>query len=159
MTRQQRRCTAKRQPRSLRGILIDPDKQSIEQIEYSGEYDERCRILKSDSITHVSGPPIKDSRQGFDLVMVSDDYLEPSDKVLNWFQIAGETPLEPITGRGLVIGIIGENGTECDAHISIDELRRRVRWSKRKFLGFRHRAGRIDGVPYIKTEALTESVD
>jgi hypothetical protein len=56
----------------------------------------------------------------------------------DWYQVdADRNPPSsyPLSGRGLVVGI-DDRGATCDARISLDELKSRITFTRRRFKGF-----------------------
>jgi hypothetical protein len=65
--------------------------------------------------------------------------------------ITGATS-SPIDGRGLVVGV-DPSGRYCDVHISADELRKRMVFTRRIFRGYREdRHGRYEIIAPIIEE-------
>ncbi len=122
----------------MRAILIDPEQRSLREIGYSGSLDELYSVLQCRSVTSGARPLNGSLAKGFDDVLVSDDHLEDRDDPQFWFQVdADRNPPSsfPIAGLGLVSGV-DRDGEACDARISIDELRQRITFTRRKFRGF-----------------------
>ncbi len=121
-----------------RAILIDPEKRSCSEIELAGGLDELYALLQCQHVTTGSRPFNGSMSEGFDTLLVSDDYLEDRDDPRFWFQVDAERnpPSSfPIAGYGLVCGV-DEQGGRRDARISIEELGRRITFTQRKFRGF-----------------------
>ena len=122
----------------MRAILIDPEKQSLTEIQIEGnDYRETNKIIGSSR--YALGAYLNGSfEDGFDAVAVSDDDMEERDDPRLWFQVdADRNPpsSHPLAGRGLVVGTDPE-GSSCDARISVEELRSRLTFTQRKFRGF-----------------------
>jgi len=122
----------------MRAILIDPEKQTFTEIQLNGDdYREINSILCCRSHTlgaHLNGSIAK----GFDAVYASDDCLEDRDDPRFWFQVDAERDPPssfPIAGLGLALGTDTE-GAGCDVRISVEELAKRVTFTRRKFRGF-----------------------
>ena len=103
----------------------------------SDDYREINGILCCRSHTlgaHLNGSIAK----GFDAIYVSDDCLEDRDDPRFWFQVDAERDPPssfPIAGLGLALGTDTE-GAGCDVRISVEELAKRVTFTRRKFRGF-----------------------
>jgi hypothetical protein len=128
----------------MRAYLIDGDQRSITEIDFIGDYKAMQRAIGCDEFT--SGAFLNGSiSEGFDDVLVSDDYLEDEDDPKGWFQIdADRDPPSsfPIAGKGLVIGA-DKMGESCGARISLEELTSRVTFTRRKFRGFEVKTGGV----------------
>jgi hypothetical protein len=127
----------------MRAILIDPEKQSVTEIQLeTGDFREINKAIGCRSFT--SGAFLSGSiEEGFDSVDVSDDDMEDRDDPRFWFQVdADRNPPSsyPIAGRGLAVGTDKEGDT-CDVRISINELRARIAFTQRKFRGFKTYTG------------------
>jgi hypothetical protein len=126
----------------MRTILIDPEQQTVTEIQIAGgdDLDELYRVLKCKHITsgaHLRGNLI----DGFDSIFVSDDLLEDRDDPRFWFQVdADRNPPSsfPIAGLGLAHGTDRE-GAMCDVIITAAELAKRITFTQRKFRGFETR--------------------
>lgn len=124
----------------MRAILIDPEKRTINELQFEGGengYKTIQAALGCDSFTQ--GAYLNGSIEaGFDVLYVSDDEISEESSPQFWFQVDAnrEPPSSyPLSGLGFVIGIDRE-GEECDARIGLDELRRRITFTQRKFRGF-----------------------
>jgi hypothetical protein len=127
----------------MRAILIDPEKQSLTEIQLkSGDFREINKAIGCRSFT--TGAFLNGSlEEGFDSVDVSDDDMEDRGDPRFWFQVdADRDPPSsyPIAGRGLAVGTDKEGAT-CDVRIGIDELRSRIAFTQRKFRGFKTYTG------------------
>jgi hypothetical protein len=125
----------------MRAILIDPETRTLTEIQLDGDdYREINGVLCCRSHTlgaHLNGTIEK----GFDAVYTSDDNLEDRDDPRFWFQVdADRDPPSsfPIAGLGLALGTDTE-GAGCDVKISVEELAKRITFTKRKFRGFESR--------------------
>jgi hypothetical protein len=122
----------------MRAILIDPEKRTITEIQLKGKgFRETNAVLRCHS--HTTGAFLSGSlEEGFDAVYVSDDPLEERDDPRFWFQVdADRNPPSsyPLAGLGLALGT-DPRGASCDVGISVEELRRRITFTQRKFRGF-----------------------
>jgi hypothetical protein len=122
---------------TMRAILIDPEKQSISEIQVESGFENIQAALRCDCFTegaYLSGSIEK----GFDAVYASDDELSEEDNPRFWFQVdADRNPPSsfPIAGLGLALGTDTE-GNGCDVRISVAELTSRITFTQRKFHGF-----------------------
>lgn len=112
----------------MRAYLIDPEPRTITEIDFGGGCAAIDRIIGCEwftTVTMLNGSLAK----GFDTIYVSHDALNPERC---WCQYDAD----PIAGKGVVVGF-GPAGTKgyCDAHISLDELTRRIQFIRRKFRG------------------------
>ncbi len=127
----------------MRAILIDPEKQSLTEIQLKGDdFREITNVLGCQSFT--TGAYLNGSiEHGFDVLNVSEDPLEDRDDPRFWFQVDADRdpPASfPIAGLGLATGV-DKDGDGCDVRISVDELRARITFTRRKFRGFRTLTG------------------
>jgi hypothetical protein len=147
----------------MRAILIDPEKRTITETEFEGDYRKIQAILGCESFTSGSRPLNGSLEEGFDSVYVSDDYLEDRDDPRFWFQVdADRDPPSsyPIAGLGLILGV-DEQGENRDARISVEELTKRITFTQRKFRGFETFTGeeaRARGAHFV-VEAKTPIID
>jgi hypothetical protein len=147
----------------MRAILINPETQSLTEIELkTGHYKEINQAIGCKSLT--LGAWLSGSiKEGFDAIDVSDDYLEDREDPRFWFQVDSDRnpPTSyPIAGNGLAVGI-DQAGETCDVRISLDELRRRITFTQRKFRGFKTYSGeaaRARGADFI-VEAVAPIID
>jgi hypothetical protein len=147
----------------MRALLIDPEKRTITEIEFEGDYRTIQAILGCSSFTNGSRPLNGSLEEGFDTLYVSDDDLEDRDDPRFWFQVdADRDPPSsyPLAGLGLVLGV-DEEGKGCNARISIAELTARITFTQRKFRGFEMFTGdaaRARGADVV-VEAKTPIID
>src|SRR3954471_19418752 len=129
----------------MRAILIDPEVPSMSEIEITGgDIHEIRKLIGCDSFTTGSQPLRGDLADGFDGLLVSDDYIEEREENRFWFQVdADQDPPSsyPIAGKGLVTGV-DKMGETCSAEISLQDMIDRITFSQRTFRGFVVREGR-----------------
>jgi hypothetical protein len=128
----------------MRAILIDPEKRTISEIDFKGDYRKIQAVIGCGRFTSGSRPLNGSLEEGFDSLYVSDDDMEDRDDPRFWFQVdADRDPPSsyPLAGRGLVVGV-NEEGASCDARISVAELTSRITFTQRKFRGFEMSRGR-----------------
>ena len=120
---------------TTRTILIDPETRTIEELAIELSDEEIERIIGCDSFA-VSATLNGSIETGFDAIYVSEDDPEDTSPRF-WFEVdaADRDSPHPIAGRGLVVGT-DRDGGDCDARISLDELRARITFTQRKFRGF-----------------------
>jgi hypothetical protein len=123
----------------MRAYLINSEQQTIDEIDCRNldDYREVDRLLGCKSCTEGSRPLRGSLERGFDTVLVSNDPAEDDPGVF-WFQIdADRNPPSsfPICGNGLVTGV-DPKGSACDVQIPIEEVRARIRFTRRRFRGF-----------------------
>jgi hypothetical protein len=121
----------------MRAILIDPEKQTLTEVQIDRGYEAINAALGCGSFT--TGAFLNGNlSRGFDSVAVSDDDMEDRGDPSFWFQVdADRDPPSsfPIAGPGLAVGTDGQ-GEDCDVRIGIAELTQRVTFTRRKFRGF-----------------------
>ncbi len=146
----------------MRAILIDPEKQTLTEIQMEGEGIEEIYTLLGGRKITASGRSLKGNMvDGFDHILVSDDYMEDrdADSLRFWFQVdADRNPPSsyPIAGRGLACGV-DEEGGRTDLRISVAELTKRITFTQRKFRGFNVRKDIPDA--HIAIEPVVPLID
>ena len=121
-----------------RAILIDPERQTFTELKIGRGIKRVQRLLHCQSFTTGSRPFNGSLEAGFDTLFVSDDYLEDRDDPRFWFQVDAECnpPSSfPIAGYGLVCGV-DERGETRNARISVEDLSKRITFTRCKFRGF-----------------------
>ena len=146
----------------MRAYLIDATIRTVTEFDYIDEFHEPAEILGGVGRGDLSlgsgtlNPPDEDDylndflyiRQAFEqistaspdnknrpLLIGGKDPIEGDPRC--WFQIDADLDPPatfPIPGRGLVIGVT-EDGLWCDARLTLEELTRRVRFTRRKLRG------------------------
>lgn len=133
----------------MRAYLIDPVKRTITEVDHDGGLKSIYRLMGCNQVTSGSRPLNGSLSKGFDALYADDtDLLEPSedrslrdkwqDDPRDWYQVdADRNPPSsyPLSGMGLVVGT-DEEGKDRDASIGLDELKKRITFTKRRFLGF-----------------------
>jgi hypothetical protein len=79
----------------MRAILIDPFTQTIEEVDYSGDYKDIYSLIECDLFTTVYLPNTSD-----DTLFVDDEGLYVENQ--RFFKIDGFE--QPLAGRGLLLG-------------------------------------------------------
>jgi hypothetical protein len=125
----------------MRAILIDPERQTLTEIDFKGTGDSRQQEI-SDLIGCQLcgfGACLSDG----DRILVSDDGYEGRDVTRFWFQVdADRVPptSHPIAGKGLAVGIDPKGGKfgkpYCDLRIYLSDLAKRITFTKRRFKRF-----------------------
>jgi hypothetical protein len=147
----------------MRAILIDPEKRTIVEIEFEGDYRKIQEVIGCGRFASGSRPLNGSLEEGFDSLYVSDDDMEDRDDPRFWFQVdADRNPPSsyPLAGRGLVLGV-DKVGESCDASISVAELTKRITFTQRKFRGFQSFTGeeaQARGAHYV-VEAVAPIID
>jgi hypothetical protein len=124
----------------MRAILIDPETKTFTEIDFKGGREEIEHLLGT--ISWCSGLYRwlrGSSGEDFETIMVDACGMETRPEQRFWFQVdadreENETTSPPIAGKGLVVGCDAQ-GKDADARTSLDELRRRITFTQRKFRG------------------------
>lgn len=88
----------------VRAILIDPEEQSLTEIEIGAHHEEIEGVLRYDSFAigaHLGGS----SEQGFNTVYVSDDEITEADSPRDWFQVDADR--DPPSSYPIAIAVPG----------------------------------------------------
>lgn len=108
----------------MKAIRIDPEKQVVEEVEYNGDWRDILRLLNVSIFTAVG-------IDEFTVLYVNDEgLLEDPEFFFEW-----EGYPQPLAGRGLVLGT-DEEGNDRSPKMSLDEVRKKVKFSRYKVLGF-----------------------
>jgi len=103
--------------------LIDPFEQSVQEVNYFGDYTEIYKHIKCDLFTVVGL-----NNKG-DCVYVDDEGLLKDNQM--FFKIQGYP--EPLAGRGLILGT-DEEGDSCSATLSFEDVRQMISFPVAVFL-------------------------
>ena len=106
----------------MKTILIDPKEKSFTEIDYTtGDYKNILKHLQCDTM---------------DVVRLNDCDIYVDDEGLynNDFFFIIDGIQQPLAGRGLVFGVVDEEGNDTPCTLSIDELERRVSFTTRQKL-------------------------
>lgn len=145
---------------SMRAILIDPEKRSFTEVQIGRGIEDIYSLLRCQSF--CIGAKLSGSlRNGFEAIIVSDDMLEDHDDPKFWFQVdADHNPPSsyPIAGFGLASGTDPE-GEVCDLKISIDDLKKRITFSHRKYRGVSVEHGDGSKGFHLKIEPVAPIID
>ena len=104
----------------MRAILIDPFTQTIEEVDYSGDYKDIYGLIECDLFTTVYLPNTSD-----DTLFVDDEGLYVENQ--RFFKIDGFE--QPLAGRGLLLGT-DEEGESIDCMSTVEEVKAVVSWEK-----------------------------
>jgi len=99
----------------MRAILIDPFTQTIEEVDYSGDYKDIYTLIECDLFTTVYCLE--------DTLFVDDEGLYVKDQ--RYFKVAGYA--QPLAGRGLLIGTDAD-GENTDAKTRLNILEKVIQW-------------------------------
>lgn len=99
----------------LSAILIDPYTQTIEEVEYSGDYRDISALLDCELFTTV----YTDLR---DTIYIDDEGLYVENQ--RYFKVKGYP--QPLAGKGLVLGTDYGTGDSIDCVSSLDDILRAV---------------------------------
>jgi len=94
----------------MQAILIDPYTQTIEVVEYSGDYKDIYALLGCDLFTTVY-------TEMADTIYVDDEGLYVEDQ--RYFKVKGYP--QPLAGKGLVLGST-DDGDSTDCVSSLDDI-------------------------------------
>jgi hypothetical protein len=102
--------------KAMRAVLIDPVARSFTEVEYDGDYKSIYKHLECDLFDVVFTE--------FGDVYVDDEgLLKPDQK---FFYLEGMS--QPLAGRGLVFGLVDDDGNTTPATVSIEELELNVKF-------------------------------
>ena len=105
----------------MRTILINPEDKSFTEIEHDGDYKSIYKHLNCEL---------------FDVVRVDDADIYVDDEGLynnNYFFMFDGIG-QPLAGRGLVFGVVDEEGNDTPCTLSIEDLEKRVSFTTRQKL-------------------------
>jgi hypothetical protein len=108
----------------MKAYLIDPQAQTIEQVEYSGDYNQIYTLINAPLFTTAT------FNEAGDTCFVDDEGLFNGDN--EFFVISGYP--QPLAGRALVLGCDDE-GESTEPSISLDQCRALVAWVPRFMVG------------------------
>jgi hypothetical protein len=98
-------------------ILVDPHRQTVEPVSYSGDWHEIYRLIDAETFDVAR---INDDGEGF---FVDDNGNFRDGQA--YFHCQGY--LHPIAGKALLMGV-DRRGDSVAPKITVEELRKRVRW-------------------------------
>jgi len=99
----------------MRAILIDPFTQTIEEVDYSGDYKDIYGLIQCELFSTVYCLE--------DTLFVDDEGLYVKDQ--RYFKVAGYP--QPLAGRGLLLGT-NEEGDSVDATAKLSVLEKVIEW-------------------------------
>ena len=104
----------------MKAYLINPQDQTVIQVEYSGDYQQIYQ--------HINAPlfTVATFNEAGDSVFIDDEGLFNGD---NEFFVIDGYP-QPLAGRGLVLGC-NEDGDSVEPSITLDQCRALVHWVPR----------------------------
>lgn len=100
----------------MQAILIDPFTETIEAVDYSGDYKDIYALLGCDLFTTVY-------TEMADTIYVDDEGLYVEDQ--RYFKLKGYP--QPLAGRGLVLGST-DDGDSTDCVSSLQDIQDIVEW-------------------------------
>lgn len=101
---------------TMQAILIDPFTETIEEVDYSGDYKDIYALLGCDLFTTVY-------TEMADTIYVDDEGLYVEDQ--RYFKLKGYP--QPLAGRGLVLGCT-DDGDSTDCVSSLQDIQDIVEW-------------------------------
>ena len=99
----------------MRAILIDPFTQTIEEVDYSGDYKDIYTLIQCELFSTVYCLE--------DTLFVDDEGLYVKDQ--RYFKVAGYP--QPLAGRGLLLGT-NEEGDSVDATAKLSVIEKIIEW-------------------------------
>lgn len=102
----------------MKAYLIDPFTQSVNEVDYSGQYQDIYSLIDCSCFT------VADFNEFGDCVFVDDEGLI-SGKFQEFFMISGYP--QPLAGKGLILGCNSE-GDSVEPSITIEQARALVDW-------------------------------
>ena len=110
----------------MQAILIDPFTETIEVVDYSGDWQDISTLLGCSLFTTIDlgDNDIYDSDLGdSDTLYVDDEGLYVEDQ--RFFNLEGYP--QPLAGRGLVLGYTSD-GNSTDSSLTVSEIQDMVKW-------------------------------
>lgn len=110
----------------MQAILIDPFTETIEVVDYSGDWQDISTLLGCSLFTTIDlgDNDIYDSDLGdSDTLYVDDEGLYVEDQ--RFFNLEGYP--QPLAGRGLVLGYTPD-GNSTDSSLTVSEIQDMVKW-------------------------------
>lgn len=105
----------------MRTILIDPEAQTIEELDFEGNYKDIQRIIGCSCFTTVSVGNARIVKTPNDALFIDDEgLLNPSGFVFQFYDAK-------LVGKGLIIGC-NDEGESAPAGIDISEVRNNTQW-------------------------------
>jgi len=104
----------------MQAILIDPFTQTIEAVDYSGDYKDIYSLLECDLFTTVYRVVVTAMA---DTLYVDDEGLYVEDQ--KFFKLKGYP--QPLAGRGLVLGST-DDGDSTDCVSTVEDIQDIVEW-------------------------------
>ena len=101
----------------MKAYLIDPTAQTVEPVEYDGNFKSIYKFIECDTFDCV-----RFNEHG-DGVFIDDEGLI-SGKEQRFFQIKGYP--QPLAGKGFVLGCDTNTGESAEPHVSLEWLRENV---------------------------------
>lgn len=108
----------------MRAILIDPEKKTIEEVDYDGEYKHIYELLNIETFTCI------DLGEGETLYVDDNGLLNDPQFFFEW-----EGYAQPIAGRGLILST-NEDGDTVASEMALEEAKKRITFSQYKVEGF-----------------------
>lgn len=108
----------------MKAILIDPETQTITEVEYSGNYKDIYKLTGCDCFTVVG---IEDGNG----IFVDDEGLFNDPRY--FFLYNGYD--QPLAGKGLILGT-NEEGDSVDCTLTVDYIREKVKFIELSLMGF-----------------------
>jgi hypothetical protein len=106
---------------TMRTILIDPEAQTIEELDFEGNYKDIQRIIGCNCFTTVNIGNARIVKMPNDALFIDDEgLLNPSGFVFQFYDAK-------LVGKGLIIGCDDE-GESAPADIDISEVRNNTQW-------------------------------
>lgn len=106
----------------FRAILIDPERQTVTNIETSGAPSEMRHLI---SCRGMDNWRLCDHKTGWDYAWVDEDGLK-AGKPIHAFKFSNSP--NPVAGRCIIIGVDKETGADADIKMSRDFARRNIDW-------------------------------
>jgi hypothetical protein len=122
-----------RKEETMRGILIDPKAKTITEVEHDKNYKQIYEFIGADCFQGFYH-----GMDGNDMMYVDDMGLfRENQSYFMWMDYE-----QPIPGKGLILGIEGDDST--DTTLTIAEVTKRVTWTNKEFVGTSTRTGTVN---------------
>jgi hypothetical protein len=117
----------------MRGILIDPYKNDVSQVEFSGGPDDLCRLLHAKAVHAVRVGPL-------DMLWMDEGGFGTAGRPV--FRL-GEA-VTPFCGVGLILGV-DNTGAQTSTTLPLAKALKTVRWTDYESTGAFHQGGVAPG--------------
>tara|TARA_R100000388_G_scaffold86395_1_gene65868 strand:- start:27 stop:350 length:324 start_codon:yes stop_codon:yes gene_type:complete len=105
----------------MKAYLIDPKKQEVTEVDYSGDYKDIYKLIDCSTFDVVGITPKGDG------IYVDDEGLFAEERVYWQFDYSDGQPYIRLVNKGLVLGTTIE-GDSIEPDISLEKVKEKVVW-------------------------------